>query len=227
MKIFGIDTTTRFLCIGIYDNGKVYGYNLQLGRMHSRLIMVSVKRLLDALSWRIGDIDYFACGSGPGSFTGARIAAAAIKGLAWSLNKPVISVSSLDILAANAADWRGIIMPAVDAKRGLIYTSIYSSKNGRIKRIAPYMLLCVEDFLKKIRPDSAVFGDALALYREKILRQKKSVRLLDRDYWQLAGSNIIAPALEKIKHGRLNNAFDIKPIYLYPKECQIRNLRPK
>ena len=221
MKIFGIDTTSKFLCIGVYDDGRVYEYNLELGRQHSALVMVTVKRVLDALSWRSKDIDYFACGSGPGSFTGVRIGMAAIKGLAWSLNKPVVNVSSLDILAGNAA-CEGVIVPVVDAKRNLIYCSIYRNKNNNLKRLAPYMLLPIGDFLKKIKPASIIFGDALPLYKEEILKHIKGVSFLDKDYWRLRGSNIIAPALERIKQGRLNTAFDIKPIYLYPKECQIK-----
>jgi tRNA threonylcarbamoyladenosine biosynthesis protein TsaB len=220
VKIFGIDTTSTFLCIGIYDNGRLYEYNLQLGRKHSALIMVTTKRILDALSWQAKDIDYFACGSGPGSFTGVRIGVAAVKGLAWSLKKPVINVSSLDILAQNA-DCDGMIVPAVDAKRNLIYASIYRNKNNSLKRIAPYMLLSTADFIKKIKPGSIILGDALSLYKEEISKHLKGARFLDKDYWRLRGGNIIRPALEKIKEGRLNTAFDIEPIYLYPKECQI------
>lgn len=223
MKILGIDTTSEFLCVGIYDNDRAYEYNLKLGRKHSALIIVTIKRLLDALGWQAKNIDYFACGSGPGSFTGVRIGMAAIKGLAWSLNKPVISVSSLDILAGNATGIDATIVPALDAKRGLIYCSIYRSRDNCLKRLTPYMLLSMGDFVKKIKPGSTIFGDALLLYKEEISRQINGVRFLDKDYWQLRGSNIIGPALEKLKEGKLNSAFDIKPIYLYPKDCQIKN----
>jgi len=221
LKILGIDTTTKFLCVGIYDNGRICEYNLELGRKHSSLVIVTLKRILEALSWGTKNIDYFACGSGPGSFTGARIGVAAVKGLAWTLNKPVVSVSSLDILVRNAPS-DGIIVPVVDAKRSLIYCSIYRKKAGSIKRIAPYMLLPINDFLTKVKPDSVIFGDALPLYKEEIAKHVKGVKFLDKDYWQLSGGNIIAPALENIEQGRLNTAFDIKPIYLYPKECQIK-----
>jgi len=221
VKILGIDTTTQSLCIGIYDSGRIYEYNLQLERRHSVLAVTTIQRVLEALCWKAQEVDYFACGIGPGSFTGVRIGTAAVKGLAWSLHKPVIGVSSLDILAANAPS-DGIIMPAVDARRSLIYCSIYRKDASGLKRIAPYMLLPVEDFIKKAKQGSVIFGDALPLYREKILNHVKGAIFLDKDYWQLAGRNIIAPALQKIKEGRLNTAFDVAPLYLYPKECQIK-----
>lgn len=223
MKILGIDTTTKFFCLSVYSSGRIYEYNMELGRLHSKLIMVIIKRVLEALEWDAGDIDYFACGLGPGSFTGIRIGLATVKGFAWSLKKPVLGIGSLDILAMNAQR-NGIIVPAIDAKRGLIYCSIYKNKDGILKRLAPYMLLSRDDFMEKARKGSILFGDAGNLYKEEILKAGKNLTVLDKDYWYPRGRNIIHLALEKIKEKKINNAFDIKPVYLYPKECQIKSL---
>lgn len=222
MKILGIDTTTKFLCLGVYDNGSIYEYNLELNKKHSTFLMITVKRVLEALNWNIGDIDYFACGLGPGSFTGVRIGVAAIKGFAFSLRKPVLGVSTLDILAKNVNEGT-FVVPAIDAKRGLIYCSIYRNKLGSLKRVAPYMLLSQEEFFKKIKPNSIVFGDAVNLYKEGIIKNISGAAILDKDYWYPRGRNIIYSALEKLKNKNINNAFDLKPVYLYPKECQIKN----
>jgi tRNA threonylcarbamoyladenosine biosynthesis protein TsaB len=222
MKILGIDTTTKYLCLGVYDDGKVYEYNLQLGRKHSTLLVVTIKRVVDALGWRLKDIDYFACGLGPGSFTGVRIGVATIKGLAFSLGKPVVGISTLDVLSGNI-DMDGIIVPAVDAKRNLIYCSMYRRKNGVIKRIAPYMLLSLPEFLKKIKTNSLLFGDALGLYKEQLLLHAKRAVILDKDYWFPRGGNIMYSALERLRGKKINNAFNVTPMYLYPKECQIKS----
>lgn len=221
MRILGVDTTTRFLCLAAYDNGWVYEYNLELGRKHSQLITLSIKRVLEALNWKPEDIDYFACGLGPGSFTGLRIGIATVKGLAWSLNKPVLGIPTLDILAKNAVQ-DGVIVPAVDAKRGLIYCALYRAAKGGLKKISPYMLLSLGAFLKKIRPGSIILGDAVGLYKQQILRGIKGANILDKDYWYPAGRNIVYLALRQIEQGKISNAFKIKPIYLYPKECQIK-----
>ncbi|MCX5715039.1 MAG: tRNA (adenosine(37)-N6)-threonylcarbamoyltransferase complex dimerization subunit type 1 TsaB, partial [Candidatus Omnitrophica bacterium] len=118
MKILGIDTTTKFLCLGLYDNGKYYTCDLELGRRHSTLLVPIIKRTLDSLGWDIAEVDYFACGIGPGSFTGVRIGLAAIKGFAFGLKKPVIAIPSLDIMALNCASIKGdkTIIPVIDAK---------------------------------------------------------------------------------------------------------------
>lgn len=218
----GIDTTTRFLSLGIYNNNNICEYNLDLERRHSNLLAVTIKRVLDALSLKPKDINYFACGIGPGSFTGIRIGMATIEGLAFSLNKPIVGVSTLDILAQGAPYTNDAIVPIIDAKRGLIYCSIYKAKNGAIKRIAPYMLLSERGLFSKIKHNAVLLGDAVNLYKEKIALNIKGAAVLDREYWYPAGRNIVRLALERIKEKKIGSAFTVKPIYLYPKECQVR-----
>jgi tRNA threonylcarbamoyl adenosine modification protein YeaZ len=222
MKILGIDTSTKFLCLGLSDDRKIYEYNLEVERALSTLLSVTIKRSLDALGWKASDIDYFACGLGPGSFTGIRVGVAAIKGLSWVTHKPVIGVSSLDIIAGNARNPDQPVVTIIDAKRNLIYCGIYKIKNGALIRTAPYMLLTETEFLKKVPRNAIITGDALNLYKEKILRYVKGAKLLEKDYWYPKAHNIIELALDKVKEKKFSDSFKIKPIYLYPKECQIK-----
>jgi tRNA threonylcarbamoyladenosine biosynthesis protein TsaB len=220
MKILGIDTSTKFLCLGIYDGTKIYEYTLEVGRALSSLLGVTIKRVLDSLGWEAKSIDYFACGLGPGSFTGMRTGVSFVKGLSWAVKKPVIGISTLDILALNAGDTDKQIIPIIDAKRSLIYCSVYA-KSGLV-RTRPYMLLNEEELFRQIKKNCLIMGDALSLYKEKILTNTKGAILLDKDCWYPKPHNIIKAALGRIKDKKLNTSFDIKPIYLYPKECQIK-----
>jgi tRNA threonylcarbamoyladenosine biosynthesis protein TsaB len=222
MKIIAIDTSSKVLSLGAYDNGKIYEYNLEVGTRLSSLLAPTLKRVMQALKWEPSDIDYFACGLGPGSFTGLRVGVAAIKGLAWSLNKPVIGISTLDILAKGVEEKNGFIIPVIDAKRSLVYCCIYKVKDGVLKRAAAYMLLSKVELLKKIKSKSIVFGDGLALCREELSRRPGRVLVLDKEFWYPRGRNIIALALERIKEKRSGSAATIKPIYIYPKDCQVR-----
>ena len=222
MKILAIDTSTKILCLGLYVDGKFYEYNLEVGRGLSELLAVTIQRVTDAAGIKISQIDYFACGLGPGSFTGMRIGLATIKGLSVIKNKPVIGISSLDILALNAPVTKDPIITALDARRELVYYSAYRYERGVLKRKDKYSLLNLDEFCKKIKNKSVILGDALALYGDKILKQTQGVHLLDKDYWKLNAHNLITLALIKIKAGQFSNALAIKPIYLYPQECQIK-----
>jgi tRNA threonylcarbamoyladenosine biosynthesis protein TsaB len=222
MRILGIDTSTKFLSLGIFEPGKVYAYNLELGTRHSALLLPAIKRVLEALGWRIDELDYFACGAGPGSFTGIRVGLATLKGLCWALRKPLIAIPTLDILAASLKGQGKAVVAAVDAKRGMVYSAFYQAKGDILRKIAADCLLKRDAFLRKIKPGSIVTGDAAGLLREEILRRGKGVTIAEKDCWYPKGHCIIELALARIKAKKISNTFTVKPVYLYPKECQIR-----
>lgn len=222
MKILGIDTTTKFLSLGLYDGSKSYGYSLDMGTKHSSLLIPTIKRALEALGWQAEEIDYFACGLGPGSFTGMRVGLATIKGLSWSLKKPVVGISTLDLLAFGAEEDGRLIVPALDARRSLIYCSAYIKKGSALRRVKPYLLVSEKEFLRIAKPHSIILGDAIGVYKEKFLSNIRGVSILDKDYWYPKPHAIIKLALDKITSGKTTDTFKVKPIYLYPKECQIK-----
>lgn len=235
MKIIAIDTSTRFLCIGIQDGQNVYEYKIDSGIKLSSLLVPTLKRILDHLGYKPADIDYFVCGLGPGSFTGLRIGLATIKGLSWSLKKPVVGISTLDILAENIFLMqnykdKAAVIPIIDAKRNLIYTAIYRINGKLVKRISPYMLLSQEELILKIKNklgisqknNMFVFGDAVSLYKEAIAKNIPRIEFLEKDHWYPVPFNLIKLGKKKVEDEDFEDAFKVQPIYLYPKECQIR-----
>jgi len=222
VKILALDTTTKTLCLGLYVDGKFYEYSLETGRNLSDLLISTIQRVVQALGLKIPDIDYFACGLGPGSFTGMRIGLATIKGLSIVKNKPIIGISTLDILAKNSDIKDRLIITAVDARRELIYCSSYKYIKGALKRQSQYSLLTLDEFIKRFRSKAVVLGDAVALYKDKFLARMKDTAVLDKDYWYPKAHNLMDLALLKIKAKQFTSVTSIKPIYLYPKECQIK-----
>lgn len=222
MKILAIDTTTKTLCLGLFISGKFYEYRLETARNLSDLLVPTIGRVLAALELKIADLDYFACGLGPGSFTGMRIGLATIKGFSVVRNKPVIGISTLDILAKNSQAKDRLIVPVVDARRELIYCSSYKYQGSVLKRQSPYLLLTVDELVKKFNSRAVFLGDALALYQNKISASVKNASFLDKDYWSPQAHNLMELALSKIKAKQFTSVLKVKPIYLYPKECQIK-----
>lgn len=226
MRILGLDTSTKFLCIGTYDDKQgIAEYRMDLGRKNSYYILPTIKRILDSLKIGLKDLDYFAVGLGPGSFTGIRIGLSVIKGFAYALKKPIIGISSLDMLSLNA---NGLslrdakICPVIDAKRNLIFTSLYTFKNGHLQRVMPYKLISLDDLMDRLACRVVFLGDALKLYKDKIKLKKKKASILDEDYWYPKPRNIIELARDRIDKNKIDDLKTIRPLYLYPKECQIR-----
>jgi tRNA threonylcarbamoyladenosine biosynthesis protein TsaB len=225
MKVLAIDTSTKFLCLGLADKTHFYEYRIESSRRHLGLLVPTIKRTLEALSWSVKDLDYFAVGLGPGSFTGLRVGLAAIKGLAFAHKKPILGISTLDIIAHNCPDRDQPLAVALDAKRELIYCSMYKKTNGALKRVSRDYLLRKGEFIAKIKDNTLVIGDALDLHKDFFLQHLSGIGFLDKDYWYPKAHQLLLLALDKIKEKKFYSAFDIKPIYLYPKECQIKALK--
>lgn len=223
MKILAIDTTTKFMCLGLQNAERFCEYRVEADRKLSALLAPSIKRVLDAEGLRLSDIDYFCVGLGPGSFTGIRLGLAAIKALSFIHDKPVVGVSTLDILAKNAGATKKLIIPILDARRNLIYCSAYKIVKSALRRRSPYLLLSLKEFLERFSHQDALFlGDGLALYRKQLSAGMQNASFLDKDYWYPNAHNLMSLGLQRIRERKLSNALKIKPIYLYPKECQIK-----
>jgi tRNA threonylcarbamoyladenosine biosynthesis protein TsaB len=224
MKVLAIDTSTKFLCLGLADKTRFFEYRIELDRRHLSLLIPTIKRTLEAIDWRVEELDYFAVGLGPGSFTGLRVGLATIKGLSWAYKKPVVGISTLDIIANNSPSCNKPVAVALDAKRNLIYCSMYKKKGGVLERVSRDYLLQKEEFIKRIRDNALIFGDALVLHKDFFLEHLKGVEFLDKDYWFPKVHNMLLLALDKIKEKKFFSAFDARPAYLYPKECQVKAL---
>lgn len=233
MNILAIDTTTRFLCLGIEKEGKVFQVNADLGTRHSEMIIPKLKALLKKANVALKDIDYIVCGVGPGSFTGIRIGLSTAKGLAYGVDKPLVGIPSLDILAHNAPRPNGgagarpsaAICPIIDARRQLVYSAVYKMGKSGIKKISPYMLIPPAELLEKVAGyERVVFlGDGLKEYKDLIVAKLGSrAILLDEAAWYPKASFILSIARDLIAKKKYSDAKALKPIYLYPKDCQIK-----
>ena len=110
---------------------------------HNELLLPMVSDVLAQAQLSIGDIDAFAFGRGPGSFTGIRIAASVIQGLAFATDKAVIPVSSLAALAQSAFDKHECtdVLTIVDARMGEVYWAHYQLKE-QVMRLIGDECLC-------------------------------------------------------------------------------------
>lgn len=208
------------MVVAVYKDGCLYEYSLETGRKLAGLLAVTLERILGALSLKVSDFDYFACGCGPGSFTGIRIGLAAAKGLNLAAGKKAIGIPTLESIANNNMHAGKKTVAAMDARRELFYCGVYKRKNGRLLRQQPERLVGLKELLGMIDNDTVVTGDALALHKDAVTKKAPAALTLDRDCWYPKGWSLIELAKDRI--ARRKFAGQIKPVYLYPKECQIR-----
>ena len=165
MKILAIDTSGLQAGAAIVsadvskeiDNAIVIGeifLNARTGEKswtHSEILMPGVDFLFKSTGLQPCDINYVAYTNGPGSFTGLRIGASSAIAMAHALNKPAISVPTLDAFAYNISYTENIVIPMLDARRGQVYTALYKFESGKLFRKTDYLALPVEELFSRAK----------------------------------------------------------------------------
>ncbi|QFG00449.1 tRNA (adenosine(37)-N6)-threonylcarbamoyltransferase complex dimerization subunit type 1 TsaB [Psychrobacillus glaciei] len=124
----GIDTSHTPLAVAIVkDNQVIAEYKSSLKITHSIGTMPAIEEILKKADIKPGEIDAIAVAKGPGSYTGVRIGVTIGKTLAWTLNIPIFSVSSLHVLAGNVPHFPGVVCAIMDARRGNVFAGIYTN----------------------------------------------------------------------------------------------------
>jgi tRNA threonylcarbamoyladenosine biosynthesis protein TsaB len=136
MITLAFDSTAKAASCAVCDGDKLLAvYNIDNGLTQSELLLPMAENILKSLKLSFSDVELLATSTGPGSFTGVRIGAALVKGIAFGKNIPCVSVSTLEALAENLAGLCGIIVPVMDARRSQVYTAIFKYENGLMTRL--------------------------------------------------------------------------------------------
>ena len=138
--ILAIETATEACSVALYRGGDYRQCHEVVPRQHNQRLFVMLSELLARGSLRDQGVEALAYGSGPGSFTGLRIAASAVQGLAYASELPVVPVSTLACQAATAqrhglADGEHLVLSTIDARINEIYWAFFD-----ISGAAPSML---------------------------------------------------------------------------------------
>ena len=170
MSILSIDTSNYVLGIALIDDSKVIGeYITNLKKNHSVRVMPAIQQLLEECDYTPKNLKKIVVAKGPGSYTGVRIGVTIAKILAWSLQIPLVGVSSLKVLAANGRHFPGFISPLFDARRGQLYTGLYKWDAGVLKEVIEDQNVKNEEWAKRLKElDEPVLflGNDLPLHQD-------------------------------------------------------------
>lgn len=146
MKILALDSTATVASVALCEDDRLLGeYTVNNGNTHSETLLPMVESLLKFFDLNADGIDLFAASAGPGSFTGVRIGAATVKGLAFNTQKPSIGVSTLEALAYNLNGTSGLICPVMNARRKQVYTALFRCENGVLTRLTPDSAIAISE----------------------------------------------------------------------------------
>jgi tRNA threonylcarbamoyladenosine biosynthesis protein TsaB len=136
--ILGLETSTKICSVAISDGDKLLALQEEGGAYsHSEKLTVFIQEVIAESGLNLNQIDAVAVSKGPGSYTGLRIGVSVAKGLCYALNKPLITVDTLQAMAfglglQSKAD---LYAPMIDARRMEVYTAIYNQNNDIIEAV--------------------------------------------------------------------------------------------
>ena len=166
----GIETANAPLSVAVVKDGKVVAEVVQNIKLtHSVGAMPAIEEVMKKAGIEASQIDAVAVSKGPGSYTGVRIGVTLAKTLAWSLQKPLVGVSSLKVLAANARLTNELVCALFDARRQNVYAGVYEGTN--LNTVMEDHHDHIDGLLEKLKTYNrpVVFiGTDVSLYFEKI-----------------------------------------------------------
>ena len=218
MTIFGLDSAGKTAGIAILrDSRLIYECYLATGHTHSETLLCLCKNAFDAAGLSPAEIDVFAAAAGPGSFTGLRIGVSAAKGLAWAKELPCCGVSTLAAMARTAADFQGLIIGAMDARRQQIYHALFRGENGRVLRVTQDCAISLEELASLMRDmpeEKLVVGDGAALCADYLSTAGIPCRMADEHHRMQSAVGVALCAEEMAARGETVTAQQLEPVYL-------------
>ncbi|WP_374604866.1 tRNA (adenosine(37)-N6)-threonylcarbamoyltransferase complex dimerization subunit type 1 TsaB [Arenimonas sp.] len=208
MKLLAIETSTEACSVAVYIDGNVVARHELAPRRHTQLVLPWAGELLAEAGVAKSQLDAIAVGRGPGAFTGVRLAIALVQGLALALDRPVLPVSTLAVLAMQGQGEN--ILAAIDARMGEIYVGEFKRDGDGLVSAAGPESLCAPS--EAPLPDAPVhgvgsgfaaaagalvtrLGDRLSGFEASALPQASDLALLAVRAWQ-RGEAIAADLLE-------------------------------
>ncbi len=230
MKILALECADSSASSAVVSDGKTVCESfVSAGLTHSRTLMPMVDSMLKNSEIALSDIDLFAVTVGPGSFTGLRIGIAALKGMAYGLNKPCVGISTLYATALAVKDRKGIICAVMDARCNQVYNALFESDGDKLTRLCEDRALMCDELageLEAIRandPDTDIIliGGGMELCY-KNFGQRLNCKTVS-DNLRVARASLVAFAAEGVEQISAN---ELLPSYLRLPQAE-RELKAK
>ncbi len=225
MKMLALDSSGLVASVAIVEDDNLLAeYTVNYKKTHSQTLLPMLQEICRMTELDLSSIDGIAVAAGPGSFTGLRIGSATAKGLGLALDKPLVSVPTVDALAYNLWGCQDLVCPMMDARRSQVYTGVYAFEEGGMRILLPQEPRGVEElaaYLNTLGRPVAFLGDGVPVYRE-LLEEKLQVpfRFAPAPMNKQRAACVAALGLAYMREGRMETAAAHRPVYLRPSQAE-------
>ncbi len=202
MKILYLDTSSDFLYTGIVESNKlICEIKKEFGQNISEVSMIEISEMFKKNKILPTDINKIIVVNGPGSFTGIRVGVTIAKTYAWSLNIPIITISSMEAMAIST-NTNKYKIPILDARRDFVYAAIFDSNDNIVYNINHILLSNILAISKELKDFEFISNDVF---------NKVSITKYNPD---------ILKIVEKVKNKEETNPHAVNPNYYKKTEAE-------
>ena len=226
MTILLLETATAVCSVALARDGEVLAeLHSDQPNAHSSRLPLFVKQLFEQCHITSKQLDAVCVSSGPGSYTGLRIGVSSAKGFCYALSIPLLSVPTLQGMAAQYyaqhPDYHGMVCPMIDARRMECYTTIFEMENHpnaaanfQLSTLKPTSADIIEsgiydDYLN--RGEVTFIGDGAEKTRE-ILGIHPNARYAPD--FRISAIGMLPIAMQRLQAGQVEDVAYFEPFYL-------------
>lgn len=215
MKLLAIETSTSMLSVALYMDGRSIERGELCANGGSDRVLPWVHEVLADGGVSLRQLDGIAFGSGPGGFTGLRLACSAAQGLAYGADLPVVPIITLAALAL--ADGSPRVLTCIDARMNEVYAAVYAVANDEVRELAAPIVTPPEQLPIPPGRDWKARGDGFTSYHDVLVnRLGDAIASID------ASVPALAPSVARLAAGHLRTgkgvaARDAAPFYVREK----------
>lgn len=232
MYILAIDSATPVAGVALLNDEKLIREEfINFKKTHSETLMPMVDQILRECELEARDLMAIAITIGPGSFTGLRIGLAAAKGLSLALSKPLIGISTLDVLAHNIAFTDSLVCPLLDARKQEVYTAFYDVSELYPQRLTKDLACSPEELVNRVKEKAdetakeniILLGDGFNPYAE-FFRDALQERLcvLPPHLMLPRAAALGSLASLRFKQADFDDVLALRPVYVRLSEAEYR-----
>lgn len=225
MITLAIDSATKSAGVALLDDGEVLlEILLNLNRHHGETLLPAVDTLFRMAGRSPGETGLIALTTGPGSFTGLRIGASVVKGLAMTWGIPVVGVSTLAALAVSGGAGQRLVCPMLDARKEEVYTGLFRvDDGGEVTEIEKERVTPLDSFLRELEGEILFNGDGAVRYESRIRSVFRGAALFPPSSGHLVRpSSVGLLGLKKFRENDILNTLTFSPHYLRLSEAEKR-----
>ncbi len=217
MKVLGIDTSGYTNAVGVTDDEQILAdFTFEARTDSLEKIVSNIDFALKKANLQLEDIQGFGIGLGPGSWTGIRVGVTVAKILAYSTNKPVAGVPTLEVLAYNARNTPAQICPIIYAgTKDTVYSAFYRTKNDTVTRVGEYYVGDLKGLSERVK-EPTVFTGAEAKTYCQLIGQALGSSGIDIEAIEGVpkGATVALLAAIRLKRGESDDPLSLEPLYL-------------